>query len=229
MKKLKRWDSYKWGAEIKMEYIENNQNATIVLDIIEEIHKNAAYLSEIDGATGDGDHGINMNKGFMLAKERINLEMSISEAFKILGRTLVMDIGGSMGPIYGTMFSAFSKKLQTEKIYPEILLEALEAATVQLLELAGAKIGDKTLLDTIYPAQKSYKEALNRNENYGKALQALADGAEAGKENTKKLTAKIGRAARLGERSKGYLDAGATSCGIILQTMVHSMQQKIVK
>ena len=88
-----------------MQYVENQGNAGIVIKIIEAIHENAAYLSEIDGATGDGDHGVNMNKGFMMAKDRIEENVSFSEALKILGRTLVMDIGGSMGPIYGTMFS----------------------------------------------------------------------------------------------------------------------------
>lgn len=82
---------------------ENANHASVVLEIIEAIHENASYLSEIDGATGDGDHGVNMNKGFMMAKDRIEEGMDFAEALKILGRTLVMDIGGSMGPIYGTM------------------------------------------------------------------------------------------------------------------------------
>lgn len=211
-----------------MDYIQNEQNAGIVLDIIEAIHQNAAYLSEIDGATGDGDHGINMNKGFMLAKERIEIAMSLSEAFKILGKTLVMDIGGSMGPIYGTMFSQFSKSLEEEKISPELLLLALENATVKLMDLAGAHVGDKTLLDTLYPAKESYKKVWKEHKSYDLALQALAEGAESGKENTKNLVAKIGRAARLGERSKGFLDAGAASCCIILQTMAHSMRRLLV-
>jgi dihydroxyacetone kinase-like protein len=212
-----------------MEYIKNSNNATIVLDIIDAIHENASYLSEIDGAIGDGDHGINMNKGFMLAKERITSDMSLSEAFKILGRTLVMDIGGSMGPIYGTLFSRFSKITKdTETIKPEIVLAALEDVIEKLTELAGAKLGDKTLIDTLYPAKEAYKRALKGNQGYAQALQAMSSGAEAGKENTKNLTAKIGRAARLGKRSKGFLDAGAASCYIILKTMAESMGKVII-
>ncbi|CUH96035.1 hypothetical protein P22_2123 [Propionispora sp. 2/2-37] len=212
-----------------MECIKNSHNAVIVLEIIEAIHQNAGYLSEIDGATGDGDHGINMNKGFMLAKERITADMSLSEAFKILGQTLVMDIGGSMGPIYGTFFSQFSKVTKgIENIIPETVLAALEASTEKLMELAGAKPGDKTLIDTIYPAKEAFKRALEGNKGYAEALQAMAAGAQAGKEHTKELVAKIGRAARLGERSKGFLDAGATSCCIILETMSGAMQRVIV-
>lgn len=211
-----------------MEYINNHNNAIIVLDIIEQIHENAAYLSSIDGATGDGDHGINMNKGFMMAKERIEESMDFSEALKVLGRTLVMDIGGSMGPIYGTMFSRISKTLKKEdKITQTNLLEALENALNGLIELAGAKPGDKTLIDTMVPAIDSLKTAISQKKSMSECLDALSDGAEAGKENTKNLVAKIGRAARLGERSKGFLDAGATSCCIILKTMATSMQTKI--
>lgn len=211
-----------------MEYVNNHNNAIIVLDIIEQIHQNAAFLSGIDGATGDGDHGINMNKGFMLAKDRIESSMDFSEALKVLGRTLVMDIGGSMGPIYGTMFSRIAKTLKKEeKITSENLLEALQNALTGLMDLAGAKPGDKTLIDTIDPAIIAYKEAMKKSQSFSQCLQALSDGAEAGKENTKNLVAKIGRAARLGERSKGFLDAGATSCCIILKTMASSMQTKI--
>ena len=126
-----------------MQYVENQGNAGIVIQVIEAIHENAAYLSEIDGATGDGDHGINMNKGFMMAKERIEDNASFSEALKILGRTLVMDIGGSMGPIYGTMFSKLSRSMKNEEqISAEIFAAALENAMEGLMDLAGAKEGD---------------------------------------------------------------------------------------
>lgn len=211
-----------------MDCVANRGNAKITLAIIEEIHKNAAYLSEIDGATGDGDHGVNMDKGFMMAKERIDESMDFSESLKILGRTLIMDIGGSMGPIYGTMFSRLNRRFKKEEcITKEVMLEALNSAIEGLMDLAGAKVGDKTLIDTLYPATESYKQALSENKSFNECLQALSDGAEAGKENTKNLVAKIGRAARLGERSKGFLDAGATSCCIILKTMAASMQEEL--
>lgn len=207
-----------------METLCNQSNAGIVLQVIEAIHEQASYLSEIDGATGDGDHGINMNKGFMMAKERIEPSDSFAEALKILGRTLVMDIGGSMGPIYGTMFSKLSRVLKkVEPITKEDFLEALENAVQGLMDLAGAKVGDKTLVDTIYPACQAYKAAIQQDATFSQCLREMAKGAEAGKESTKDLVAKIGRAARLGERSRGHLDAGATSCWIILTTMANAM------
>jgi len=211
-----------------MESIRNSNNASIVLDVINAIHENSAYLSEIDGATGDGDHGINMNKGFLLARDRIPTDASFSEALRIVGRTLVMDIGGSMGPIYGTMFSRLSKTLKNEEeITKELFLHALESATEGLMELAGAKIGDKTLIDTLYPAKEAFKKSIEEDKNFKQCLEELAIGATSGKDNTRNLVAKIGRAARLGERSKGYLDAGATSCFIILKQMSESMQNQL--
>ena len=218
------------GEETVMEYIRNEKNVKIAEAICEAIHENAAYLSEIDGAIGDGDHGVNMNKGFLMAKERLRADMSFSESMKTISRTLVMDIGGSMGPIYGTMFSRIARACKQEaKLTKEVFLKALQDALQGLQELAGAKEGDKTLIDTLAPAIRAYEQAMQEGRSYAACLCALQQGAEAGREHTKELVAKIGRAARLGERSRGYLDAGATSCCIILTTMAEQMCKAIVK
>ena len=213
-----------------MEYVLNEDNACIVKEIIQAIHNNSVYLSEIDGETGDGDHGINMNKGFLMADVRIKEDDSFSEALKKLGKTLVMDIGGSMGPIYGTFFSKLNRTLKTEeKIDPKLFEEALKNAEEGLMDLAGAKPGDKTLVDTIVPAYESFKEAQEAGKGFKECLEALKIGAEQGKESTRDMVAKLGRASRLGERSKGHLDAGATSCCIILQTMADGMIKRMVE
>ena len=218
------------GEETVMEYIRNEKNVKIAEAICEAIHENAAYLSEIDGAIGDGDHGVNMNKGFLMARERLRADMSFSESMKTISRTLVMDIGGSMGPIYGTMFSRIARACkQEEKLTKEVFLKALQDALQGLQELAGANEGDKTLIDTLAPAIRAYEQAMQEGRSYAACLCALQEGAEAGREHTKELVAKIGRAARLGERSRGYLDAGATSCCIILTTMAHQMCADILE
>ena len=211
-----------------MEYVENQQNAKITLAIIEAIHENAAYLSEIDGATGDGDHGVNMDKGFMMAKDRIQEDMDLSESLKVLGRTLVMDIGGSMGPIYGRMFSKMAKIFsQNNQINKLTLYQALNCANEGLMDLAGAKPGDKTLIDCLNNVVVDYELVLDEDKPFTECLNVMYESAEAGKENTKNLVAKIGRAARLGERSKGFLDAGATSCCIILKTLASAMSEDV--
>ncbi|MDB7980264.1 MULTISPECIES: dihydroxyacetone kinase subunit DhaL [Faecalicoccus] len=213
-----------------MEHVLNEDNACIVKEIIQAIHNNSVYLSEIDGETGDGDHGVNMNKGFLMADVRIKEDDSFSEALKKLGKTLVMDIGGSMGPIYGTFFSKLSRTLKTEeKIDAKLFEEALKNAEEGLMNLAGAKPGDKTLVDTIVPAYESFKEAQEAGKGFKECLEALKIGAEQGKESTRDMVAKLGRASRLGERSKGHLDAGATSCCIILQIMADGMIKRMVE
>lgn len=155
-----------------------------------------------------------------MAGERISDEDSFSDALKTLGRTLVMDIGGSMGPIYGTFFSKLSKTFKGEgRITSDLFEKAVLNAKEGLMNLAGAQPGDKTLVDTVVPAYEAFKAANAEGKEFSECLNALKEGAKKGKESTKDMVAKIGRAARLGERSKGHLDAGATSCCIILCTM----------
>jgi phosphoenolpyruvate---glycerone phosphotransferase subunit DhaL len=129
------------------------------------------------------------------------------------------EIGGSMGPIYGTLFVQMSLK---SKGKPEtdarLFGEMLQAARAGLEELGGAKVGDKTIMDTLIPAQEAYQAAVEKGASLPEALNRMAEAAEKGKESTRDLVAKIGRSARLGERSRGVLDAGATSGALILQT-----------
>jgi dihydroxyacetone kinase-like protein len=207
-----------------METIANAGNARVVRDVIQTIHENASYLSKVDGETGDGDHGVNMNKGFLLAGERITDDMTLSEALKTLGSTLFLDIGGSMGPIYGTFFDTIGDVLASEdQIDAATFGKALDEAAKSLMDLAGARIGDKTLVDTIMPAEKAFYDARDGGEDFKDCLVAMAAGAESGKEATKDMQAKVGRAARLGERSIGHYDAGAVSCCIILRSMATSI------
>jgi dihydroxyacetone kinase-like protein len=198
----------------------NSEGRPLVLALIETIENNKAHLSEIDGKIGDGDHGINMAKGFGLVRERLgDKNVSVSEGLGLIGRTLMTEIGGSMGPIYGTLFVQMSLK---SKGKPEtdarLFGEMLQAARAGLEELGGAKVGDKTIMDTLIPAQEAYQAAVDKGASLPEALHRMDEAAEKGKESTRDLVAKIGRSARLGERSRGVLDAGATSGALILQT-----------
>ena len=196
-----------------------------MLALIETIENNKAYLSEIDGKIGDGDHGINMAKGFGLVKERLGDKgVSLSEGLGLIGKTLMTEIGGSMGPIYGTFFIQMSLKSKGKpetdaRVFGEMLL----AARSGLEDLGGATIGDKTMMDTLIPAQEAYQAAVEKGAALPGALKEMAEAAEHGKESTRDLVAKIGRASRLGERSRGVLDAGATSGALILQTLAKVM------
>lgn len=199
----------------------------LVLALVGIIETNRAYLSEVDGAIGDGDHGINMSKGFAIAKTRLaDQSISVADGLALIGKTLMTEIGGAMGPIYGTLFIQMSLQAKNNPtIDADVFGAMLAAARKGVEDLGGAKPGDKTIMDTLVPAQEKYQSAIGAGSEFVQALQQMADAAEQGKESTRDLVAKIGRASRLGERSRGTLDAGATSCALILQTFAKVLSQ----
>lgn len=206
-----------------------NKDGRVVVDkLITAIQTNKEYLSDIDGLIGDGDHGINMNKGFTICQERLEDGMNMTDALKTLGRVLMMEIGGSMGPLYGTLFNKMSRASKGEEmITAEVFGRMLSDARNGVSELGSAKVGDKTLMDVLIPADEAYQAALAAGKDFNGCLDDMKAAAEAGWLSTKDLVAKIGRASRLGERSRGVLDAGATSCNLILQTMADAVKELI--
>lgn len=204
-----------------MQTFSNAGGGAIVLSMAERIIENRAYLSEIDGKIGDGDHGVNMAKGFGMAAERLkSKDASLAEALDTLGTLLMTEIGGSMGPLYGVMFIEFAEKLEgKEAIDARTYSQMLHAGLEGIQSIGDAKVGDKTLIDTLAPAIEAFDAATAAGKSFADALAALVDAAEAGRDSTINLVAKIGRASRLGERSLGVLDAGATSCAIILKEL----------
>jgi dihydroxyacetone kinase-like protein len=215
-----------------MQYFLNDKGVIIIYDLIKIIQDNALYLSEIDGAIGDGDHGINMNKGFTLCEKRlIGEQINLSTALNMLSETLLNEIGGAMGPLYGMFFLGMSNACNNKKQIDSIVFkDMLEAAVSELseIDLSKAKIGDKTMMDTLIPAIEAYKTAINNKKSFIEALEKMKIAAEKGKESTKELIAKVGRASRLGERSKGFLDVGAVSSWLILKSMADSIIQIII-
>ena len=207
-----------------------NKNAgDILLKIIRTIQQNKDYLSEIDGKIGDGDHGVNMNKGFTLCEERLKGNTySLSEGFSVLSRTLMDDIGGSMGPLYGVFFDELASEC-TEVIDAGVFRDMLNAALAGIQDIGNAKQGDKTLIDTLIPAIDSYSKSLAEGENFSSSLDSLKRGAASGWKSTEDMIAKIGRASRLGERSRGVLDAGATSCYFILIALADGIRTQLLK
>jgi phosphoenolpyruvate---glycerone phosphotransferase subunit DhaL len=205
----------------------NSQGRKVVLAQVQTVVDNKVYLSEVDGKIGDGDHGINMAKGFNLIKDRLgDKEVSLSEGLGLIGKTLMTEIGGSMGPIYGTFFIQMSLKAKGKpETDAKLFGEMLKAARDALEDLGGAKVGDKTLMDAVIPAQEAYQSAVEAGASLQEALKKMADAAEKGKDSTVDLVAKIGRSARLGKRSRGVLDAGATSAALILQTFARVLSE----
>jgi len=205
--------------------VKNAAAGFAVADLVATINANRAYLSEIDGAIGDGDHGINMSKGFTVAGERLrDGSRGLSASLAVLGETLLDGVGGSMGPLYGGFFAAMAEALGEREWVDGPALSAMLAAGLSTIQdLGSAKVGDKTLLDTLVPAREAFDAALASGAPLEECLTRMVAAAEKGRDSTKELVARIGRAARLGERSRGVLDAGATSCCLILTSLASSL------
>lgn len=205
----------------------NAEGKPILLKMVKGIQDNKAYLGEVDGLIGDGDHGMNMNKGFSVFEERFKDEdFSFSEGLDELGMILLNEIGGSMGPIYGTILMDMAEAGEDlEEIGVADLADMLAAGLEGLQGIVEAKVGDKTLVDTLSPAVDTLKAAAAEGKDFGAALEDMKKAAADGRDSTKDLVAKFGRSSRLGERSRGVLDAGATSCCIILTAMADGITE----
>lgn len=212
-----------------MQTFNNASAGAIVLSMAERIVENRAYLSEIDGKIGDGDHGVNMAKGFSMAAERLKgKDAPLAESLDTLGTVLMTEIGGSMGPLYGVMFMEFAETIEgIEAIDAAAYSRMLHAGLSGIQSIGSAKVGDKTLIDTLVPALEAFDKATAEGKSFGEALEALVAAAETGRDSTINLVAKIGRASRLGERSLGVLDAGATSCAIILTELSEGARTRL--
>lgn len=198
----------------------NEAGIKVVGAIIDGIQKNKDYLSAIDGEIGDGDHGVNMNKGFTIAEELIKQQKTdMAGAFSILGKTLMTRIGGSLGPLYGSFFNEMGKASFGEAEINQVVVgRMLRNAAAGIDRISSAKQGDKTLIDTLQPAVEAFNSSESAGDDLKHALGKMKSAAYAGMESTKDMVAKIGRSSRLGERSRGVLDAGAASMNIILQS-----------
>ena len=210
-----------------MPSISNAGQGAIIEDVAAVIVANKAWLSEIDGKIGDGDHGSNMAKGFSRAAERIHRQdMTLDAAMLVLSDVLMGEIGGSMGPLYGTMFEDMATVLRGRDRIDTVTFSAMLNAGLNGVQAIGnAKVGDKTLIDTLAPAIAAFDAAAP--QGFDTALIAMAAAAETGRDSTVDLVAKIGRSARLGERSRGVLDAGATSCCLILTSLGQSVRARL--
>jgi phosphoenolpyruvate---glycerone phosphotransferase subunit DhaL len=209
-----------------MQTFTNKAGAVIVDQLILTIQENKQYLSDIDGLIGDGDHGINMNKGFTMCREELDKNPGdLAYGLKVLAKILMMKIGGSMGPLYGKFFKAIGVSLEgKEEIGIAEMGDALQAAVDAIASISPAKLGDKTLIDTLLPAIAAYQKEQQDGKPFFEALEAMKCAAIEGRDATKDMVAKLGRASRLGERSRGVLDAGATSCCLILQVFGNQAQ-----
>jgi len=204
-----------------VESIRNQDGLPVVQRVIAAIRNNAGLLSQIDGAVGDGDHGINMAKGFGLAAEKLpGPSCALSDGLSTIGTVLLTEIGGAMGPLYGAFFRAMGRECKGVQTIDSARFESmLEKAEEGVVSLGGAKVGDKTMLDTLAPAARAFSRSRADGLDFVGCLCVMLKAAEEGKDSTRDLVARLGRSSRLGDRSRGNLDAGAVSCWLILSAM----------
>lgn len=190
------------------------------------IAENKEYLTELDSAIGDADHGINMNRGMqaVLAKLEAAPDGDVGGLLKTAGMTLVSTVGGAGGPLYGTLFMQMGTASAGKS---ELTLAdwtgALQAALVGVKARGKAELEDKTMVDALSPAVEALRVAEASAESLSHALESAAEAARQGMEATTPLVARKGRASYLGERSAGHQDPGATSSWLLMRTAAETI------
>jgi dihydroxyacetone kinase-like protein len=204
------------------ETISTSQILRALQTMCDTIEDQKEYLSELDGAIGDGDHGVNMAKCFREVKKKLaeSSAEDIGTLFKDMGMVVLNSVGGAMGALYGTFFLKLSQASAGKSVVNlGDLVAMFQTGEQGILDIGKANPGDKTLLDTLSPAVRALEAAAKEDKPLAGALADFEQAAQQGMASTKDMLAKIGRASRLGERTIGHQDAGATSCYFILRSL----------
>jgi dihydroxyacetone kinase-like protein len=202
------------------------QSTTIIAWMEESaaaVRENGDYLTQLDSAIGDGDHGLNMNRGFdSVNKALAGQDGSVppGRLLIVAGKTMVSTIGGASGPLWGTGLRRAGRSLgEAAEFDGQQLVAALEACLEGIVELGAASPGDKTMVDAMDPATDALRRAVEAERPLATALSAAAEAAEEGMRSTIPMQARKGRASYLGERSIGHQDPGATSTALIIRAL----------
>ncbi len=190
------------------------------------IRENRDYLTQLDSAIGDADHGANMDRGFqaVVAKLAGVEDKDIGTILKTSGMTLLSTVGGAGGPLYGTLFMQFGTAgAGKEELADADLVAMFDAGLKGVVSRGKAEVGDKTMVDALTPAVAALREAVDKGEPLPAALEAMRAAAEQGMTGTIPLVARKGRASYLGERSAGHQDPGATSSYLLLKTAAETL------
>lgn len=182
--------------------------------------ENKDYLTQLDSAIGDADHGANMDRGFAAVVDKLSTatDKDIGAILKLVGMTLVSTVGGAGGPLYGTLFMRAGAATDGRmELSAADFATALEAGLAGVQQRGKATPGEKTMVDALTPACAALRQAADGGDSVGAALEAAATAAEQGMKATIPMLATKGRASYLGERSIGHQDPGATSSYLLLR------------
>ncbi len=188
------------------------------------IAENRQWLTDLDAAIGDGDHGANMERGFRAVAGKLPAlaDADIGAIFKTVGMTLLSTVGGASGPLYGTFFLQAAQPLagKTELALPD-WVTAVEMGVNGVVKRGRAEVGEKTMVDALIPALDALKAAAQVGAEWQPAARRAAEAARQGALSTVPLVARKGRASYLGERSAGHQDPGATSAFLLFDALSH--------
>lgn len=195
-----------------------------------KIHENGDYITELDSATGDGDHWVNIDSGFRKLDETAGelASLSLFDQFKQIGKSMMSVIGGSSGVLYGSAYLGAAKVLKDKEAMDSAdLCNVLAAMLEAIMSRGNAKPGFKTMIDTLYPAVECYKDCLSKGlgdkETMEKVKQAAIDGAN----DTAKMEAVKGRASYQADKGVGHLDPGAVTMSFQIETLADFIAKKL--
>jgi phosphoenolpyruvate---glycerone phosphotransferase subunit DhaL len=194
------------------------------------VDEQKAYLTELDSAIGDADHGTNMARGMGAVMAKLDgTPLTSAEAlFKGVGMTLVSSVGGASGPLYGTFFLRLATAAGDAAVLDGPALAAALRAALDGVEARGrAQPGDKTMLDAMVPALDALDAAVSAGTPLGAAAASAAEAAEAGRDATAPMLARKGRASYLGERSIGHLDPGSASTALLFRALADALADAV--
>jgi dihydroxyacetone kinase-like protein len=209
------------GSLIVSEAVTLDQLVDWLSSFRDAVHEHCDYLTELDSAIGDADHGTNLTRGMDAVMTALDPPpATIGELLKTVGMTLVTSVGGASGPLYGTFFlRAATAAGDADALDGPALLEALRAGLDGIVARGKAEAGDKTMYDALAPALDALQSALGEGAELSSATAAAASAAAAGRDATEPLHALKGRASYLGERSVGHIDPGAASAALLLDAL----------
>jgi dihydroxyacetone kinase-like protein len=194
--------------------------------IDESLIEQRGYLTELDSAIGDGDHGTNLARGAAASSNKVDSDRPeyVDDLFTLVGMTLVSSVGGASGPLYGTFFLRFAASAgHRQELTLRQVADALDAGVGGIVERGKAELGDKTMYDAMEPAATAFRAAVGKGADGPAAARAAFEAAAAGRDATADLVARKGRASYLGDRSIGHVDPGAASAALMFEALAEAL------
>jgi phosphoenolpyruvate---glycerone phosphotransferase subunit DhaL len=195
--------------------------------IDEGLIEQRGYLTELDSAIGDGDHGTNLARGAAASSNKVDTDRPeyLDDLFTLVGMTLVGSVGGASGPLYGTFFLRFAGSAgHRQELTLAQFADALDAGAAGIVERGKAELGDKTMYDAMEPAVLAFRAAIAGGDA-GSTARAAFEAAAAGRDATAEMVARKGRASYLGDRSLGHVDPGAASTALMFEALAEALAQ----